>query len=146
MRVMCLLRASPDTESDKLPTQELLNAMASFNEELVKAGVLLAAEGLRPSKKGARLTLTGPKRTVIDGPFAETKELISGFWILQVGTMDEAIEWMKRCPTPYEGEPVIELRQISEPEDFGEVATPELQARERAMGAQMAEQRAKTNQ
>jgi hypothetical protein len=141
MRVMCLLRASSETESDKLPTQELLTAMTNFNEELVKAGVLLAAEGLRPSKKGARVTLAGPKRSVIDGPFTETKELISGFWILQVSTMDEAIEWIKRCPMPYDGEAVIEIRQISEPEDFGEAFTADLQAREQALGAQMAENR-----
>ena len=139
MRVMCLLKASSETESGKLPTQELLTAMTNYNEELVKAGVLLAAEGLRPSSKGARVKLAGPKRTVLDGPFAETKELIAGFWILQVRSMDEAIEWVKRCPMPYDGEAVIEIRQVSEAEDFGEAFTPELRERERAVGEQMTE-------
>lgn len=136
---MCLLKANAETESGKLPSRELLTAMTNFNEELVKAGVLLAAEGLRPSSKGARVRLAGPKRTVLDGPFAETKELISGFWILQVKSMDEAIEWIKRCPMPYDGEAEIEIRQVSESEDFGEAFTPELRERERAMGEQMAE-------
>ena len=139
MRVVCLLKANAETESDKLPSQELLTAMTNYNEELVKAGVLLGAEGLRPSSKGARVKLAGPKRTVLDGPFAETKELISGFWILQVKSMDEAIEWIKRCPMPYDGEAEIEIRQISEPDDFGDAFTPELRERERAMGDQMAE-------
>lgn len=136
---MCLLRASPQTESGTLPSQELLTAMTNYNEELVKAGILLAAEGLRPSSKGARVKLAGPKRTVLDGPFAETKELISGFWILQVSSMDEAIEWVKRCPMPYDGDAEIEIRQISEAEDFGDAFTPELRERERAMGEQMSE-------
>ena len=136
---MCLLKANPETESGKLPSQELLTAMTNYNEELVKAGILLAAEGLRPSSKGARVKLAGPKRTVLDGPFAETKELIAGFWILQVSSMDEAIEWIRRCPMPYGGEAEIEIRQISEAEDFGEAYTPELRERERAMGIQMTE-------
>ena len=136
---MCLLKASPDTESGKPPSRELLTAMTNYNEELVKAGILLAAEGLRASSKGARVKLAGPKRTVLDGPFAETKELIAGFWILQVSSMDEAIEWVKRCPMPYDGEAVIEIRQVAEAEDFGDAYTPELRERERAMGEQMAE-------
>lgn len=136
---MCLLKANAQTESGMLPSQELLTAMTNYNEELVKAGILLAAEGLRPSSKGARVKLAGPKRTVLDGPFAETKELISGFWILQVSSMDEAIEWIKRCPMPYDGEAEIEIRQVSEGEDFGEAYTPELRERERAMYEQMSE-------
>ena len=136
---MCLLKANAQTESGMLPSQELLTAMTNYNEELVKAGILLAAEGLRPSSKGARVKLAGPKRTVLDGPFAETKELISGFWILQVSSMDEAIEWIKRCPMPYDGEAEIEIRQVSEGEDFGEAYTPELKERERAMYEQMSE-------
>jgi hypothetical protein len=139
MRFMLLLKADENTEAGKLPSQELLQAMGRYNEELVKAGVLLAAEGLRPSSKGARVKLSGAKRTVIDGPFAETKELISGFWLIQAKSPEEAIEWVKRCPMPLEGEAEIEVRQVSEAEDFGEAFTPELRAKEQELGQQMAD-------
>ena len=119
MRVMAIVKATKDSEADMMPSEELLTEMGKFNEELVKAGVLLAGEGLRPSSKGARVRFSGSKRTVIDGPFAETKELVAGFWLLQVKSMDEAIEWIKRCPNPMPGnEAEIEIRQVAEAEDF----------------------------
>ena len=139
MRFMVMVKASADSEAGVLPSQELLDAMGRYNEELVKAGVLLAADGLQPSSKGARVRFSGSKRTVIDGPFAETKELIAGFWIIQVRSREEAIEWVKRCPNPMPGESEIEIRQIFEPDDFGENFTPELQERERQVAEQMAE-------
>jgi hypothetical protein len=137
MRFMVMVRSNKDSESGALPSQELLTAMGQYNEELVKAGVMLAGEGLHPSSKGARVRFSGDKRTVIDGPFAETKELIAGFWILQVKSKEEAIEWVKRCPNPLPGESEIELRQIYEAEDFGPEFTPELQAQEERLRAQM---------
>jgi hypothetical protein len=140
MRFMVLLKADKSSEAGILPSEQLLADMTRYNEELVKAGVLLAAEGLQPSAKGARVKLSGSKRTVIDGPFAETKELIAGFWILQTRSKEEAIEWVKRCPSPMEGEDAeIEIRQIFEASDFGEAFTPELRDREVRLGEQMAE-------
>jgi len=136
---MILLKANQDTEAGILPSEELLTEMGKYNEELVKAGVLLAAEGLHPSSKGARVQFSGGKRTVVDGPFAQTKELIAGFWLIQVRSKEEAIEWVKRCPNPLEGEAEIEIRQVFEASDFGEALTPELREAEQAMGQQMAE-------
>ena len=118
MRVMVLVKATKDSEAGKMPSEELLTAMGKFNEELTKAGVLLAAEGLRPSSKGARVRFSGAKRTVIDGPFAETKELVAGFWLWQVKSLAEAIEWVKRCPNPHPGECEIEIRPAFEASDF----------------------------
>ena len=138
MRVMAIVKATKDSEAGMLPSTELLNAMGKFNAELVKAGVMLAGEGLRPSSKGARVKFSGDSRTVTDGPFAETKELIAGFWILQVRSMEEAIEWIKRAPNPHPGEAEIEIRQISEAEDFGDNFTPEMRAAEQRLGEEMA--------
>src|SRR3954466_13163414 len=119
MRFMVMVKASKDSEAGKMPSTELLEAMGKYNEELAKAGILLAGEGLHPSSKGARVRFSGTKRTVIDGPFAETKELVAGFWLWKVKSKAEAIEWLKRCPNPMPGsEPEIEIRQVSEPEDF----------------------------
>lgn len=126
MRVMVIVKASKDSEAGLMPKQELLAEMGKFNEELVKAGVLLAADGLQSSSKGKRVRFSGEKRTVIDGPFTETKELIAGYWLWQVRSMEEAVEWVKRCPNPHEGESEIEIRQVFEPEDFGAELTPEL--------------------
>lgn len=120
MRFMVMVKATKDSEAGKMPSEELLSAMAKFNEEMVKAGVMLDANGLQTSSKGARVRFSGAKRTVIDGPFAETKELVAGYWILQVESKAEAIEWIKRCPNPHEGESEIEIRQIFELEDFGD--------------------------
>ena len=137
MRFMILVKATPESEAGKMPSVELMTAMGKFNEELVNAGVLLAGEGLHPSSRGARIRFDGPTRTVIDGPFAETKELVAGFWLIQVKSKEEAIEWMKRCPNPMEGPSEIEIRQVYEMADFGEVATPELVAQEEALRARM---------
>ena len=139
MRFMILLKANRDMEAGILPSEELLTEMGTYNEELVKAGALLAAEGLQPSSKGARVQFSGGKRTVVDGPFAETKELIAGFWLIQVRSKEEAIEWVKRCPNPLDGEAEIEIRQVFEASDFGEALTPELREAEQGMGQQMAE-------
>jgi hypothetical protein len=135
---MVIVKANKDTEAGVLPSQELLTEMGKYNEELVKAGVLLAAEGLQPSSKGARVKFSGVKRTVIDGPFTEAKELIAGFWLWQVRSIDEAIEWVKRCPNPTGEESEIEIRQVFEAEDFGPAFTPELQEQEKRIGAQAA--------
>lgn len=141
MRFMILVKASPDSEAGVMPSTDLLTAMGKFNEELVKAGVLLAGEGLHPSSKGARVRCEGPtKRTVIDGPFAETKELLAGFWLLQCKSMDEAVEWIKRSPFQ-EGE--IEIRQVFEATDFGDAMTPELRAQEEHLRAESAAKAAK---
>jgi hypothetical protein len=126
MRFMVMVKATRDSEAGKLPSAALLNDMGRFNEELVKAGVMQAGEGLQPSSKGARVRFKGSERRVVDGPFAETKELIAGFWLWEVRSMDEAIEWVKRCPNPMEGESEIEIRQVFETDDFGENMTPEL--------------------
>jgi hypothetical protein len=143
MRFMVLLKADKSTEAGILPDEKLLAAMGAYNEELVKAGVLLAAEGLQPSSKGARVKFSGDKRTIIDGPFTETKELIAGFWIIQVKSREEAIEWVKRVPNPVPSEGStefeIEIRQVFDAEDFGEAFTPELREAEARLGAQMAE-------
>ena len=126
MRFMIIVKATQDSEAGVLPSTELLTAMGKYNEELAKAGILLAGDGLRPSSKGARVRFSGSKRTVIDGPFAETKELVAGFWIWKVKSKEEAIEWVKRCPNPMPGDSEIEIRQLFEAEDFGEQFTPEL--------------------
>jgi hypothetical protein len=142
MRFMVMVKATADSEAGVLPSEELLAAMGKFNEELVKAGVMLAGEGLQPSSKGARVKFSGGKRTVVDGPFAETKELIAGFWIFQVKSKEEAIEWVKRCPDPFPGgEAEIEIRQVFEAEDFGAEFTPELREAEERMRAQITEKK-----
>jgi hypothetical protein len=139
MRFMVIVKASAESEAGQMPSEKLLNEMGKFNEELVKAGVMLAGDGLQPSSKGARVTVNGAKRTVVDGPFAETKELVAGFWIWQCKSRDEAIEWAKRCPNPMEhGESQLEIRQIFEMEDFGDHATPEEIARETKLREEMA--------
>jgi hypothetical protein len=138
MRFMVIVKANKDSEAGVMPKQKLLTEMGKFNEELVKAGVLLAADGLQPSSKGKRVRFSGDKRTVIDGPFAETKELIAGFWLWQVRSMEEAVEWLKRCPNPCEGESEIEIRQVFEAEDFGAELTPELRKREQRMRERLA--------
>ena len=134
MRFMILIKATKDSEAGAMPSEQLLTEMGKFNEELVKAGVMLAGEGLHPSSKGARVRFSGGKRTVIDGPFAETKELLAGFWLWQVKSKEEAIEWVKRCPNPFPtGESEIEIRQVFEAEDFGPALTPELKEAEQRM-------------
>ena len=144
MRFMAIVKANKDSEAGVLPSKELLAAMGKFNEEMVKAGVLLAGEGLQPSSKGARVKFSGTKRTVIDGPFAETKELIAGFWLLQVKSKEEAIEWIKRSPAPFEGESEIEIRQVFEASDFpAEIFPPEDAAREQAMRDELQRKTAK---
>jgi len=130
MRFMIIVKATKDSEAGVMPDEKLLTDMGRYNEELVRAGVMLAGEGLHPSSKGARVRFSGAQRTVIDGPFAETKELIAGFWLWQVKSMEEAIEWVKRCPNPMPGESEIEIRRVFEAEDFGEEFTPELRAQE----------------
>ena len=130
MRCMVIVKANKDSEAGVMPKQKLLTEMGKFNEELVKAGVLLAGDGLQPSSKGKRVRFSGEKRIVIDGPFTETKELIAGFWLWQVRSMEEAVEWVKRCPNPHEGESEIEIRQVFEAADFGSELTPELKKRE----------------
>ncbi len=138
MRFMILIKADENSEAGVMPDEKLLAEMGMFNEELVNAGVMLAGEGLHPSSRGARVRFAGDKRTVIDGPFAETKELIAGFWLWQVKSRDEAIEWVKRCPNPFPGtEAEIEIRQVFESEDFGREFTPELRAQEDRLRAQM---------
>ncbi|HAW31098.1 MAG TPA: dehydrogenase [Planctomycetaceae bacterium] len=130
MKVMVMVKATPSSEAGEMPSEQLLTDMGNFNEELVKAGIMLAGEGLHPSSRGARVRFSGTNRTVIDGPFAETKELVAGFWIWQVDSMEAAIEWVKRCPNPMSEESDIEIRPIFGPEDFGDEFTPELQAQE----------------
>jgi hypothetical protein len=142
---MVMVKATKDSEAGRMPSQELLAAMGKYNEQLVKAGIMLAGEGLQPSSKGARVRFSGERRTVIDGPFTETKELVAGFWIWKVKSKEEAIEWVKRCPNPMPGhEAEIEIRQIFEAEDFGADFTPELREQEerlRAEAAQLAKKR-----
>ncbi|MGI8568573.1 MAG: YciI family protein [Methylocella sp.] len=144
MKFMILVKATKDSEAGVMPSEQLLAAMGKFNEELAKAGVLLAAEGLHPTSKGARVKYSGDKRSVIviDGPFAETKDLVAGFWLWQVKSKEEAIEWVKRCPNPHDGECEIEIRQVFEAEDFGAAFTPELREQEERLRAQT-EQRTK---
>ena len=130
MRVMVLVKATKELEAGVMPSTELLAAMGKFNEELVKAGIMLAGEGLKPSSQGKRVAFDGPSRTVIDGPFAETRELVAGFWLWQVKDMAEAVEWVKRCPNPMPGPSEIEIRPVFEAADFGEALTPELAEQE----------------
>ncbi len=139
MRVMVIVKASPESEAGEMPSEQLLTEMGAYNEELVKAGIMLAGEGLHPSSKGKRVRFSGKDRTVIDGPFAETKELIAGFWLWQVKSMDEAIEWVKRCPNPMNSESDVEIRQVFEAEDFGAEFTPELREQEDRLRAQIAD-------
>jgi len=135
---MVIVKATKESEAGIMPTEELFTAMGKYNEELAKAGIMLAGEGLQPSSKGARIRFNGKDRTVIDGPFSETKELIAGFWLWQCKSMDEAIEWAKRCPNPMPGESELEIRQVFENEDFGAEFTPELQAQEDRIRAEVA--------
>ncbi|MDO8404776.1 MAG: YciI family protein [Pseudomonas sp.] len=138
MRFMIIVKASPDSEAGVLPTEELMTAMGNYNEELTKAGILIDCDGLQPSSKGARVRFSGEKRTVIDGPFTETKELIAGYWIWEVKSKEEAIEWVKRCPNPMPGtEAEIEIRPIYGAEDFGEEFTPQLREQEERIREQM---------
>jgi hypothetical protein len=135
MRFMVIVKATPESEAGQMPSTELLEAMGKYNEELAKAGIMLAGEGLHPSSKGARVEFSGTDRRVVDGPFTETKELIAGFWLWDVRSKEEAIEWVKRCPNPMDGPSVIEIRQVFEAEDFGESLTPERrEANERLRG------------
>jgi hypothetical protein len=135
MRVMVIVKASAQSEAGEMPRTELLAAMGRFNEELVKAGVMLAGEGLHPSSRGKRVQFSGSQRKVIDGPFAETKELVAGFWLWQVKSMEEAVEWVKRCPNPMDGDSEIEIRRVFEAEDFGAEFTPELREQEARLRA-----------
>ena len=137
MRVMVIVKASPESEAGEMPSTELLEAMGKYNEELAKAGIMLAGEGLHPSSKGARVRFSGSDRSVVDGPFAETKELIAGFWLWEVRSMDEAIEWVKRCPNPMESDSEIEIRRVFETEDFGDELTPELREAEDRLRADL---------
>ncbi|MGZ6297639.1 MAG: YciI family protein [Candidatus Limnocylindrales bacterium] len=138
MRVMAIVKATSESEAGGLPDERLLTEMGRFNEELVKAGVLLAGEGLQPSSSGVRVLFADGKRTLVDGPFTEAKQLIAGFWLWQVKSMDEAIEWAKRCPSPFAGQAQIELRPVLEPDDFGAAFTPELREQEERLRAQVA--------
>jgi hypothetical protein len=135
---MVIVKATKASEAGEMPSEELLAAMTAYNEELVKAGVMLAGEGLHPSSKGVRVRFSGRERTVIDGPFAETKELIAGFWLMQVKSLEEMIEWVKRCPNPHDEETEIEIRQVFEADDFGAEFTPELREREARLAEQLA--------
>ena len=142
MRFMIIVKADKNSEAGMMPSEELLTEMGKYNEELVRAGVMLAGEGLHPSSKGKRVLFSGPNRTVTDGPFAETKELIAGFWLWQVKSMDEAIEWVRRCPDPMPGEQAeLEIRPVFEADDFGKEFTPELRAQEERLRARIDEQR-----
>jgi hypothetical protein len=138
MRFLVLVKATKDSEAGVMPDTQLLTEMGKFNEELVKAGIMLAGEGLHPSSKGKRVRFDGDKRTVIDGPFAETKELVAGFWIWQVKSLEEAVEWVKRCPNPHAGQSEIEIRPLFELADFGEAITPELRDADQRLRAQTA--------
>jgi len=138
MRVMVIVKATKDSEAGVMPSKELVTAMGNYNEELVKAGIMLAGDGLKPSSKGKRVRFSGSKRTVIDGPFAETKELVAGYWIWQVRSMEEAVEWLKRCPNPMPGESEVEIRPVYELTDFGESFTPEARAKEERLRKQIA--------
>lgn len=138
MRFLVIVKATKDSEAGVMPSEELLTAMGNYNEELVKAGVMLTGEGLHPSSKGARVRFSGNNRTVIDGPFAETKELVAGFWIWKCKSMDEAIAWLKKCPNPHPGECEVEIRQIFDMEDFGAAMTPELRGQEEKLRVESA--------
>jgi hypothetical protein len=141
MRVMVMVKATKASEAGEMPDEKLLTEMGRYNEELVKAGIMVAGEGLHPSSKGKRVRFSGSKRTVIDGPFAETKELVAGFWLWNVKSMDEAVEWLKRCPNPHNEESDVEIRPIFEAEDFGEAFTPELRAQEQRIRDEAARQK-----
>jgi hypothetical protein len=141
MRFMMIVKASRESEAGKMPSEELLAAMGKYNEELAKAGALLAGEGLHPSSKGARVRFSGDQRTMVEGPFAPAEDLIAGFWLIQANSMEEAIAWARRCPNPMEVESEIEIRQVFEAEDFGDSLTPELREQEERLRAQAAEQR-----
>lgn len=144
MRCIVMVKATPDSEAGQMPSQEMLEAMGKYNEELIQAGIMLAGEGLHPSAKGKRVRFSGAERTVIDGPFTETKELVAGFWIWRVKSIEEAVEWLKRCPNPMPGESEIEIRPIFELEDFGPELTPELreqEARQREQAKQLSAER-----
>jgi len=136
MRVMVIVKATKESEAGQMPSTELLTAMGNFNEELVKAGVMLAGEGLHPSSKGKRVRFSGKQRTVVDGPFAETKELVAGYWLWNVKSMDEAVEWVRRCPNPMQSDSEIEIRRVFEAEDFGAELTPDLRAQEERLRAE----------
>ena len=138
MRVMVMVKATKASEAGEMPDEKMLTEMGQYNEELVKAGILLAGEGLQPSSKGKRVRFSGAQRTVIDGPFAETKELVAGFWLWEVKSMDEAVEWLKRCPNPHHEESDVEIRPVFEAEDFGAEFTPELRAQEERIRQQAA--------
>lgn len=139
MKFMIIVKATAESEAGKMPSEKLLTEMGKYNEELVRAGVMLAGEGLHPTSTGARVRFSGDKRTVIDGPFTETKEQIAGFWLFQVKSKEEAIEWVKRCPNPMEGDSEIEIRQVFEADDFGAEFTPELREQEEKLRAMVAE-------
>ena len=142
MRVMVIVKATKDSEAGKMPSQKLLEDMGKFNEQLVKAGIMLAGDGLHPSSRGKRVRFSGDKRTVVDGPFAETKELIAGFWIWQVRSIEEAVEWVRRCPSPHPGiDTEIEIRPFFEAEDFGKEFTPELRAQQERLRAEIERQK-----
>ena len=141
MRVLVIVKASKDSEAGAMPDEKMLTEMGNFNEELVKAGVMLAGEGLHPSSKGKRVKFSGAKRTVIDGPFMETKELVAGFWIWKVASMDEAVAWVRRCPNPHPGESELEIRPIFETEDFGSELTPALREQEERLRKEAARQK-----
>jgi hypothetical protein len=141
MRVMVMVKATKESEAGQMPSEQLLADMGRYNEELVKAGIMLAGEGLHPSVRGKRVRFSGAKRTVIDGPFAETKELVAGFWMWQVRSMDEAVEWVRRCPNPMLSDSEIEIRPVFEAADFGEAFTPELQQQEERLRAQLQEKK-----
>lgn len=138
MRFMVIVKATKESEAGVMPSEKLLAEMGKYNEELVEAGVMLAGEGLHPSSKGKRVRFSGTRRTVVDGPFTETKELVAGYWLFQTKSLDEAVEWVKRCPNPFEGESEIEIRQVFEAEDFGPEFTPELREQEERIRAQVA--------
>ena len=139
MRVMVIVKASPESEAGQMPSEQLLADMGRYNEELVKAGVMLAGEGLHPTSRGVRVQFSGDRRTVVDGPFSETKELIAGFWLWQVRSMEEAIEWVRRCPNPHASDSEIEIRPVFEADDFGAELTPELREQEERLRAQIAQ-------
>jgi hypothetical protein len=141
MKVMVIVKASKESEANEMPSRADLTEMGKFNDELVRAGIMLAADGLHPSSKGFRVRFSGKDRTIIDGPFAETKELIAGYWIWEVKSMDEAIEWVKRCPNPHKSDCEVEIRKIFAPEDFGDALTPELREQEERLGAEMAKRK-----
>lgn len=145
MRVMVIVKATRESEAGEMPSEQLFTEMGKYNEELVKAGVLLAGEGLHPSSKGKRVRFVGPKRTVVDGPFTETKELVAGYWLWQVKSIEEAVEWARRCPNPMPNqESELEIRPVFEAEDFGAELTPELRAQEERLRAQLEQQQTKS--